>query len=128
MSTPFQKWSCIAFAAAALLGGAPRARAGEARVIDIAAKRFEFSPRELVLKRGEKVTLRLRSGDVTHGFYQKALGIDTTIEPGKTTEVTLTPEKAGRYLTICDHFCGSGHGGMSMTILVEEPGAKEASR
>jgi cytochrome c oxidase subunit 2 len=128
MRASFRKWSSIALSTAALLGAVPRARAGEARVVDIAAKRFEFSPREVVLKRGEKVTLRLRSGDVTHGFYQKALGIDATIEPGKTIEVTLTPEKAGRYLTICDHFCGSGHGGMSMTIVVEEPGAKEAAR
>jgi cytochrome c oxidase subunit 2 len=127
MHAPFRKWSTVALAAA-LLGAAPRAWAGESRVVDIAAKRFEFSPREIVLRRGEQVTLRLRSGDVTHGFYQKALGIDTTIEPGKTTEVTLTPEKAGRYLTICDHFCGSGHGGMSMTIVVEEPGGKEAAR
>jgi len=128
MHAPFRKWSSVALAAAALLAVAPRARAGEARVVDIAAKRFEFSPREIVLRRGEKVTLRLRSGDVTHGFYQKALGIDTTIEPGKTTEVTLAPEKTGRYLTICDHFCGSGHGGMNMTIVVEEPGATEAAR
>lgn len=128
MRVSFRKWSSIALATAALLAAAPRARAGEARVVDIAAKRFEFSPREVVLKRGEKVTLRLRSGDVTHGFYQKALGIDATIEPGRTTEVTLTPEKAGRYLTICDHFCGSGHGGMSMSIVVEDPGAKEAAR
>src|SRR5574341_2083054 len=100
-----------ALAAAALLGAAPPARAGEPRVVEIAAKRFEFSPREIVLRRGETGTLRLTSRDVTHGFFQKALGIDTTIEPGKTTEVTLTPERAGRYLTICDHFCGSGHGG-----------------
>ncbi len=62
------------------------------------------------------MTLRLISRDVTHGFFQKALGIDTVIEPGKTTEVRLTPEKAGRYLTICHHFCGSGHGGMNLTI------------
>ena len=115
MSKPFLKWSCTAAAAAALLGSAPRARAEEARVVDIAAKRFEFSPREVVLRRGEKVTLRLRSGDVTHGFYQKALGIDTTIERGKTTEVTLTPEKAGRFLTICDHFCGSS---TTMVMLI----------
>lgn len=127
MRIAFRNWSCIALAAA-LLAAVPRARAEEPRVVDIAAKRFEFTPREIVLKRGEKVTLRLRSGDVTHGFYQKALGIDATIEPGRTTEVTLTPEKAGRYLTICDHFCGVGHGGMSMTIVVEEAGGKEATR
>ncbi len=127
MHVPPGKWSSVVLAAA-LLGAAPRTWAGEARVVEVTAKRFEFNPREVVLKRGEKVTLRLTSKDVTHGFYQKALGIDATIEAGKTTEVTLTPEKAGRYLTICDHFCGSGHGGMNMAIVVEEPGAKEASR
>jgi cytochrome c oxidase subunit II len=128
MHAEFWKSSSILALAAVLLGVAPPARAGEARVVEVAAKRFEFSPREVVLKRGETVTFRLRSGDVTHGFYQKALGIDATIEPNKTTEVTITPAKAGRFLTICDHFCGSGHGGMNMTIVVEEPGAKEAAR
>ena len=38
---------------------------------------------------------------------------------GKTTEVTITPKLAGRYTTICDHFCGVGHGNMKMTIVVE---------
>ena len=112
--------SLLALAAtAALLGAVPRARAAGERVLDITAKRFEFSPREIVLRRGEKVTLRITSRDVTHGFYQKALGIDTTVEPGRTTEVTLTPEKAGRFVTICDHFCGSGHGNMKMTVVVK---------
>jgi cytochrome c oxidase subunit 2 len=128
MHGPFGKWSIAVLAAAALLGEAPTARAGESRVVDISARRFEFSPREIVVRRGETVTLRLTSRDVTHGFYQKALGIDTVIEPGKTIEVTVTPEKAGRFPTICDHFCGSGHGGMSMTIVVEEAGKKEAAR
>jgi heme/copper-type cytochrome/quinol oxidase subunit 2 len=31
----------------------------------------------------------------------------------------VTPKVAGRYTTICDHFCGAGHGGMKMTIIVE---------
>lgn len=128
MHAPLRKWSIACLAAAALLGEAPRARAGGGRVVEIAARRFEFSPREIAIGRGETVTLRLTSRDVTHGFYQKALGIDAVIEPGKTTEVTVTPEKAGRFLTICDHFCGAGHGGMSMTIVVEEPGKREAAR
>lgn len=127
MPTPSRNWSAVALAAA-LFAAAPGTLAGEARVVDIAARRFEFTPRQIVLRRGETVTLRLTSRDVTHGFFQKALGIDATIEPGKTTEVTLTPERAGRFPTICDHFCGSGHGGMSMIIVVEEPGASEAAR
>ena len=28
-------------------------------------------------------------------------------------------QKAGRYAAICDHYCGSGHGNMKMTIVVE---------
>ena len=88
-------------------------------VVTITAKRFGFTPDQITVKRGEPVTLRLSTEDVTHGFFQKALKIDTVIEPGKTTEVTFTPQAAGTYATICDHFCGAGHGNMKMTIVVE---------
>lgn len=94
-------------------------RAEEPRVITITAKRFEFSPKEIILKQGETVKLELTSEDITHGFFVKPLGVDEDIVPGKTTEVVLTPKAPGRYTTICDHFCGAGHGGMKMTIVVE---------
>ncbi len=89
------------------------------RVVPITARRFAFEPKEITLKRGETVKLELRSEDVRHGFFAKPLGIDEVIEPGRTTEVVVTPAIAGRYTTICDHFCGAGHGGMKMTIVVE---------
>jgi len=110
--------TCLALLASLLATGAP-ARGAEPRVVEIVARRFEFSPALITLKKGETVTLRLKSLDVTHGFFQKALGIDLEIEPGKVTEMTLTPLTEGRYLTICDHFCGSGHGSMKLTIVVE---------
>jgi len=104
----------------AAAASAPRLRAGvEPRVIAITAKRFEFSPKEITLKQGETVKLQLTSEDVTHGFFMKPLGIDEDIVAGKTTEVVLTPKAPGRFTTICDHFCGAGHGGMKMTIVVE---------
>jgi len=109
-----------------LAGGEVRA-AEEPKVIAITAKRFEFSPKEITLKVGETVKLQLTSEDVTHGFFAKPLGIDEVIVPGKTTEVVVTPKAAGRYTTICDHFCGSGHGGMKMTIVVEEQPAGGAA-
>jgi cytochrome c oxidase subunit II len=105
--------------ALALLGGGPRAGAQEPRVVSITAKRFQFTPNDVTLKRGEPVKLLLRSEDVVHGFFMKTLGIDTEIQPGKVTEVVLTPQTVGRFTTICDHFCGSGHGNMKMTIVVE---------
>jgi cytochrome c oxidase subunit II len=89
------------------------------RVVEITAKRFEFTPKEITLKQGEPVTLRLTTEDVTHGFYMKKLGIDAVIEPGPPTEVTFTPQEAGTFTTICDHFCGEGHGNMHMKIIVE---------
>src|SRR5271166_6015053 len=84
-----------------------------ARVIEIKAKKFEFSPAQLTLKKGETVTLRLVSQDRVHGFFQRALGIDTDIDPGKVNEVTVTPKEPGAYLVICDHYCGYGHGNMN---------------
>lgn len=108
-------------------GPAPRATAaleqdapaGGPRVIPITAKRFNFSPAQITVKKGETVTLHLTSEDVTHGFYLKPLKIDEVIEPGKPTDVTITPQATGSFTTICDHFCGSGHGNMHMTIVVE---------
>jgi cytochrome c oxidase subunit II len=108
----------LAVAAAALLAPTP-SPAAEERVVEISARRFEFTPATITLQRGQPVVLRLRTQDVAHGFYMKALGIDTTIEPGKVTDVPLTPTAAGRFVTICDHFCGAGHGNMKLTILVE---------
>jgi cytochrome c oxidase subunit 2 len=95
------------------------ARAAEPSVFEIVARRFQFTPNLVTVKKGEPVVLRLRSEDVTHGFFQKELGINTTIAPGKVTEVTFTPREAGKYLIICHHFCGAGHGNMKMTVVVE---------
>jgi cytochrome c oxidase subunit 2 len=101
----------------ARLGAAPRA--AEPQVIEIVAKRFQFAPSQLTLRKDQPVLLRLRSEDVTHGFFSKPLGIDAVIVPGQVTEIAVTPQQAGKYPIICDHFCGSGHGGMKLTLLVE---------
>lgn len=95
-------------------------RAQEPKVIEITAKRFAFTPNEITLKKGETVKLRIISEDVTHGLYLKPLKIDTDIEPGKTTDIAVTPQTAGKFTAICDHFCGVNHGNMKMTIVVEE--------
>ena len=89
------------------------------RVVTISAKRFEFTPNQITLKRGEPVTLRVSAEDRDHGFYQKDLKIELDLTPDHVSEVTITPDKAGRFVAICDHFCGSGHGNMKMVINVE---------
>jgi cytochrome c oxidase subunit 2 len=96
------------------------APADQPKVIQIVAHKFTFEPNTITLKKGVPVTLQLSSQDVKHGFYIRGLKVDEEIEPGKTTEVTFTPDKAGTFPTICDHFCGLGHKNMNMTVVVEE--------
>ena len=94
-----------------------------AQVVKIIAGKFHFTPDHITLVNGQPVTLELTSTDVTHGFMIRALKIDTDIKPGKVTEVTVTPATAGTFKAICDHFCGSGHGGMKMTVVIEAAAA-----
>ena len=114
------KWlSTIACLSAALVFTGGSVRASSVPVVEITAKRFAFSPDRITLKRGETVKLRIHSEDVIHGFFVRPLRIDEEIPAGQTTEVTVTPQTAGTFLTICDHFCGANHGNMAMTIVVE---------
>jgi len=99
--------------------GTDRARANDVPVIDITAKRFAFAPDKVTLKKGQTVRLRLHSEDVTHGFFLRPLKLDEEIPAGQTVEVSVTPQTAGTFTTICDHFCGANHGNMNMTIVVE---------
>lgn len=96
-----------------------RVQAEGPRVVEITAKRFAFSPDKITLKKGETVILRLHSEDVTHGFFMRKLKIDEDIPADGTKDITITPDTAGSFITICDHFCGANHGNMVMTIVVE---------
>jgi cytochrome c oxidase subunit 2 len=71
------------------------------------------------LKKGETVKLVVTSEDVTHGFFLRPLKIDTDLVPGKTEELTVTPQATGTFTAICHHFCGAGHGNMKLTVVVE---------
>src|ERR1051325_5189616 len=89
------------------------------RVVEISAKRFEFTPKEVHLRVGEPVTVRLVATDRAHGLLLKDLGIDLDAGTDKPDSVTITPNRRGTYDAICDHYCGAGHGGMRMTFVVE---------
>jgi cytochrome c oxidase subunit 2 len=91
------------------------------RVIKITAKKFEYSPNEIRIKKGVPVVLEFSSLDRVHGFTIPDLGgIRATIEPGKVTQVRITAPKAGTYEFHCDLFCGEGHEGMTGKIIVED--------
>jgi cytochrome c oxidase subunit 2 len=88
--------------------------------IQITAKRFDFTPGDITLKKGVPVVLVLTSTDVDHGLKFKELNIVVTAKKGQTNEVAFTPDKVGNFVGQCSVFCGSGHGHMKMTLHVTE--------
>ena len=112
-------------AAGALAAGAVSALAACAgtgpaeRVIDIVARKFEFLPDEIHVKKGETITLRLTAPEVAMGFNLADFKLRADIVPGQVAMLRLTPDQAGRFFFLCDVFCGNGHEDMSGMLIVE---------
>ena len=104
----------------ALLAQAQTNNANQEQVIKIVARRFAYTPNEIVLKKGQPVVLEFTSIDFVHGFKIPELNIRADLPPGKVTRIRLTPDKAGVYDFLCDNFCGSEHEEMSGRIIVKE--------
>lgn len=94
--------------------------AAPSRRIEIVAGRFSFRPNEITLKKGEPVTLVLRTTDVVHGIKIEEFNVRSDIKKGGDTEITFTPTQAGHFEGRCAHFCGRGHGSMTLQINVVE--------
>ena len=90
------------------------------REIHITAKKFDFTPDTITLKKGEPVVLVISSEDRKHGFNLRAFGVRTDINPGGSARIRLTPDKTGKFSFSCDVFCGDGHEEMTGTIVVTE--------
>jgi cytochrome c oxidase subunit 2 len=90
------------------------------KVIKLTAKKFEYSPAEITVKKGEPVVIEVSSEDVKHGFTLPDFGIRTDIKPGSVNRISFTPDKAGHFAFACDVFCGGGHEDMSGTLIVTE--------
>jgi cytochrome c oxidase subunit II len=109
----------LALGATALGAGRLLAQDEEGRVIEMEARRFRFTPNEITVRRGEAVTLAIRSIDFTHGFSLPDLGLRSDLIPGKVTRIKLTPTRAGKFTFLCDNFCGDGHENMNGILIVE---------
>jgi cytochrome c oxidase subunit 2 len=113
-----------ALLASALLSGLvfySRASAVPAeRVIHITAKKFDFSPDSITLKKGEPVVFEISSGDREHGFNLRAFGVRTNVSPGKVSRIRFAPDKTGTFTFSCDVFCGDGHEEMTGTVIVTD--------
>ena len=90
------------------------------RTIRITAKKFEFSPDSITLKKGEPVVFEISSDDRKHGFNLRAFGIRSDLSPGNVSRIRFTPDKTGKFTFSCDVFCGEGHEDMTGTAVVTE--------
>ena len=114
--------ACLVFAAIAMSNNARSENPNpkKERVIKIVAKRFTYTPSEIVLKTGEPVRLEFTSLDFIHGFNVPDLNIRADLPPGQVTTVRLLPKKAGTYEFLCDNFCGAEHEDMHGKIVVKD--------
>ena len=90
------------------------------REIHITAKKFDFTPDTITLKKGEPVLLVLSSQDRKHGFNLRAFGIRADVNAGESARIRFTPNKTGKFTFSCDVFCGEGHEDMTGTVVVTE--------
>lgn len=118
---------CLLLAAggAALLAVGPADSAGSptgnaARRIAIVARKFAFSLKEIKIARDEMVTLEITSVDFVHGFSVPELNARVDVPPGKAMDLSLRVPRAGRYIFLCDNFCGEEHDKMSGVLVVSE--------
>ena len=108
-----------------------------AQVIEVTAKKYEYSPGEIRVKKGTKIRLKVRALDRTHGLEFKLYpegaaengppGLrfaepqsNWKIEKDQERIIEFVAERAGTYSFKCSLFCGLGHRGMKGKLVVEE--------
>ena len=107
------------------------------QVIELTAKKYEYSSSPVHVKSGTKVQLRITAVDHDHGFKiltvpdgARSNGGDGLIfssaqecwqlKKGETTTIEFVAQTPGTYTFRCCHICGLGHKGMKGQIVVEQ--------
>lgn len=107
-----------------------------AQAIEVTAKKYEFNPAAIRVKRGARIQLKITALDRTHGFKINLYpdGSDSKGDPGlafvskadcfkiekdSPTIIEFTANVPGTYAFHCCNRCGLGHGGMKGQVVVE---------
>ena len=86
----------------------------QVKVIPLDAKRWQYTPTTITVKKGDNVKITLTNEDTKHGISipgYNVQGIDS---------VEFTADKTGSFEFHCPTFCGSGHKNMTGTLIVTE--------
>ena len=87
--------------------------------VTVVAQVFQFTPNEITVPAGSRVTFELTSRDVVHGFKIDDTPINVMVVPGQISKVTTTFYEPGEYLIVCHEYCGAGHHAMFGKVIVE---------
>jgi cytochrome c oxidase subunit 2 len=116
MKRPRTFCATLALLSAGALGMLAQSEANE---IKVTAKKFEFSPSAIHVKKGDHVKLVITAADHDHGFKLEAFQVDQLLKKGEATTVEFTADRAGTFPFECSHFCGMGHKKMKGELVVE---------
>jgi len=83
------------------------------------ARIFSFAPKHLEIPVGAHVKFFVTSADVEHGFSIPETGVNTMVTPGWVSEVEHTFRKRGKFLLVCNEYCGAGHQLMAADVEVK---------
>jgi cytochrome c oxidase subunit II len=119
-------------------GGSQKSPNEDVQVIEMTARKYEFSPSALHVKAGTKVLLKITAIDREHGFKITANpeGAELSVDPGlefvspqprngwrlnngEETTVEFVAKRAGTYEFKCSVVCGFGHGRMQGKLVVD---------
>lgn len=92
---------------------------GNEFVVYAQAFSFGYLPSEIRVKAGRKVTFKVTSPDVQHGFQIERTNVNPQVIPGEIVQVSHTFNTPGEYRIICNEYCGIGHANMISKIIVE---------
>ncbi len=112
LTTPRWRAGLIFTLAAIIILGIPAPRSttstGE-RYIRVEAGRYRFSPEQIYISPGERVTIELVATDVKHGLHLDGYGLDLEAEPGQPMRATFIATQPGVYRFRCSVACGNLH-------------------
>jgi heme/copper-type cytochrome/quinol oxidase subunit 2 len=95
------------------------APAADVRVVSVEAKNFAFVPSAIMVKKGEKVALKVTATSGHHGIMSADLGFNVKVDEGQTVFINVPTDKTGTFAFRCSVPCGPGHKEMTGTITIQ---------
>jgi cytochrome c oxidase subunit 2 len=87
--------------------------------IKMTARKYDFAPDTVRVKKGDRVKLVITALDRDHGIMIEAFHIDQKLPKGEPVSVEFVADQAGTFPFQCSQFCGLGHKKMKGTLMVE---------